>query len=886
MLKQLAFLIPLFLFYCCAPFCHSQTDLRNLAYYSGENIAEVAGVRSRIAGPLHSFRIPAISADTTPAEPEPFRVLVFHKTNGFRHNSIEAGIRMIERLGAENGRWTTDNTNVGAAFNLQNLARYHVVIWCNTSGDELLDAEQRAAFEAFIRGGGGFVGIHAAADTYRDRNWPWYNDLVGGIVRANPSHTNANVVADIDVVGEHPATKHLGAVWNKREEYYYWEGNGGYLYPGNVELLRVRATGEASHDAPRPIAWYKDYDGGRAFYTALGHHVNDYINDTDFIEHIEGAILWAAGEMNAPMPKPLQQALIRINCGGPELRFDSVVFTQDANFSPNTITYTNKRVDSVSAPRWNDLYLTERVSAQNLHPFQYRFRLPNGKYQVVLHFAEIFFGAPGGGPGGAKRRVFSVTLQGEPVLVDFDINAETGPLQAVVRAYITEVRDDTLKLDFSASINRPKIAAIEIFGLEDEPEEEEPPAAEDPCAWNALADSRLSKIEAQSVKLNGKMYVFAGFLAGLRITPETEIYDPQADEWTSGAPMPLAVTHMGAAAVGDEIWIVGGFVGNHPGPATERVQIYNTLTDTWREGPPLPQRRASGAAVYHDGKVHYFGGLLPDRRTDVGEHYVFHLNNPEAGWTEATPMPEPRNHLSGVVINGKIYAIGGQFGHDGQVRDQSFLHVYDPDTDAWERKADLPTPRSHFEPGTIMHNDKIIIVGGRNGGRFFETITEYDPEMDTWSELCELPERLLAPAAKVFGDRLIVANGGMDGTCCPKPTTRWIRVEPENEPSLPTSFRQPPNARKPFSPNLTQHGAFPNPLTDQLVLFYRLQQQAPVHLAVFDAQGVQMYAEVIPANGETYQEVRINTHRWPPGIFVYRLRVGEEEISGKLIRQP
>ena len=81
----------------------------------------------------------------------------------------------------------------------------------------------------------------------------------------------------------------------------------------------------------------------------------------------------------------------------------------------------------------------------------------------------------------------------------------------------------------------------------------------------------------------------------------------------------------------------------------------------------------------------------------------------------------------------------------------------------------------------MVHNDKIIIAGGRRGGFFFDDVTEYDPATDQWTERCELPENLLAPAAKVFGDRLIVANGGENGTCCPLNKTRWIAIEPEAE---------------------------------------------------------------------------------------------------------
>ena len=466
-------------------------------------------------------------------------------------------------------------------------------------------------------------------------------------------------------------------------------------------------------------------------------------------------------------------AVVRINAGGGEVSYGDSVFVADTYFSGNGKSYSNSKITDIANTALDQVYLTERSTNQNLQSFGYNIPLTNGEYEVRLHFAEIYFGATGGGAGGSNKRVFSVTAEESPILTAYDINAQVGPMTAVVETFNVQVTDETLNLSFSASVNQPKVSAIEIYG---EGNLREEPVA---CSWNDLAGSSLSKVEAQSAKVNGKLYVLAGFMAGLKITGATEIYDPATNTWSLGTPMPTPVTHMGAAVVGDEIWIVAGFVGNHPGQATDLVQIYNTTNDTWREGPALPNPRGSGAAAYANGKLHFFGGLLPDRRTDVGEHYVLGINNQAAGWQAVAPLPNPRNHLSAAAVDGKIYAIGGQYGHDGGVQDQPFLHEYNPQTDQWVRKADLPSARSHFEPGTEVHNGKVIIVGGRRGGFFFNDVTEYDPATDTWNERCQLPENLLAPAAKVFGDRLIVANGGVNGTCCPTDAVRWLPIEPE-----------------------------------------------------------------------------------------------------------
>ncbi len=475
-------------------------------------------------------------------------------------------------------------------------------------------------------------------------------------------------------------------------------------------------------------------------------------------------------------PSGEEPVVVRINSGGGAVTLDDEAFGADDYFTGNGKSYTNPQVTEIQGTTQDAIYRSERSTTQSLGSFGYAIPVTNGTYTVRLHFAEIYFGAPGGGPGGAGKRVFSATLEDESVLTNYDINQEVGPVTAVIKTFTTEVTDQELTLNFTASVDQPKVSAIEVFGTGTLITE---PPVVDSCAWNALANSALSKVEAQSAKVNGKLYVLAGFLAGLKITGATEIYDPVADSWSTGAPMPTPVTHMGAATVGDDIWIVAGFVGNHPGVATAKVQIYNTVTNTWRAGPDLPNPRGSGAAVYHNGQLHFFGGLLPDRKTDVGEHYVLDVTDISTGWQAAASLPNPRNHLSGASVGGLVYAIGGQYGHDAGVDDQKFLDAYDPATDTWTRKADLPSDRSHFEPGTMVHNGKIIIVGGRRGNFFFADITEYDPATDTWTERCPLPEKLLAPAAKTFGDRLVVANGGENGTCCPRTTTRWLPIEPE-----------------------------------------------------------------------------------------------------------
>lgn len=241
------------------------------------------------------------------------KILVYHETNGFRHTgAINSGVSMFEDLGNQNSDWTTDNSENSNVFTNANLSQYDAVVFLNTSGNGLLSSSEQDAFESFISSGKGFIGIHAATDTYRDKSWPFYNELVGGIVQTGPNHTANNFNADIEVVTNNSITDFLGPIgstWNKNEEYYYWELNGGQLSTDNTVLLEVESTGNNSYDAARPMAWFKDsitYDddnnagtpnvllsGIKSFYTALGHNGSDYSSDTNFRTLLKNATLWA-----------------------------------------------------------------------------------------------------------------------------------------------------------------------------------------------------------------------------------------------------------------------------------------------------------------------------------------------------------------------------------------------------------------------------------------------------------------------------------------------------------------------------------------------------------------------------------------------------------------
>jgi len=218
------------------------------------------------------------------------RVLVFYKTTGFRHvAAIENGKDVLHKLGQANGI-AVDTTQDASMFNEDTLKNYSAVVFLNTTGNPLNHVQQ-ADFERFIQAGGGFVGIHAAADT--EYKWPWYGKLVGGYFNGHPSNPNVREGKLTIIDHNHPATKGLPDELIKNDEFYnYKEFNEAV----NV-LLTVdeKSYGAGKHGDFHPLGWYHEYDGGRAFYIGLGH-TGEMFDDEHFQHMIMGALDYAIGE--------------------------------------------------------------------------------------------------------------------------------------------------------------------------------------------------------------------------------------------------------------------------------------------------------------------------------------------------------------------------------------------------------------------------------------------------------------------------------------------------------------------------------------------------------------------------------------------------------------
>ncbi len=230
-----------------------------------------------------------------PSAAQDFEVLVFSKTAGFRHPSISDGIALIQELGDQNefGVLTSEDSS---DFSEANLSQYEAVVFLNTSGD-ILNSTQEAAFEQFIRNGGGFVGVHAASDTEYD--WLFYDQLLGTHFCCHPAIQPATVCIENST---HISTRDLPLKWRRTDEWYNFQANPR----GDVEVLLT--LDESSYEGgtmgeDHPISWFQEFQGGRAWYTGMGHTRATY-TEPEFVSHLLGGILYAAGVADSPFKNP------------------------------------------------------------------------------------------------------------------------------------------------------------------------------------------------------------------------------------------------------------------------------------------------------------------------------------------------------------------------------------------------------------------------------------------------------------------------------------------------------------------------------------------------------------------------------------------------------
>lgn len=235
---------------------------------------------------MHPLALPLATmlAGIAAAAPAPERMLIFSKTAGFRHESIPTAVATLRQLASDEGL-VADHSEDASDFTDANLARYRVVVFASTTG-EVLDPAQQRAFEGFVRNGGGFVGVHSAADT--GYTWPWYGRLVGAWFQGHPPGLQSTRVQP------ERDGRPDGTPWPIRDEIYNYRSNP------RAQVQVVATVDEHLYEggtmgADHPIAWCHPFDGGRAWYTGLGHDAAVYA-DPNFLAQLRQGLRYAAGQ--------------------------------------------------------------------------------------------------------------------------------------------------------------------------------------------------------------------------------------------------------------------------------------------------------------------------------------------------------------------------------------------------------------------------------------------------------------------------------------------------------------------------------------------------------------------------------------------------------------
>jgi type 1 glutamine amidotransferase len=227
-----------------------------------------------------------VEPDTVTVRPSSFRVLVLTKHRGYSHRSIPAAVAAMHTLGARHG-FTVLATDDASLFADGTLHAFAAVIFLNTTGD-ILSEEQKTALERYVHAGGGVVGIHSALDT--ESGWAWYHRLLGADFANHPPVQRGRLVVTSASKGLSPQWPQP---WERTDEWYNYRAQ-----PESVNVLV--SVDEGSYRGGRmgrshPVTWSHDFEGGRAWYTAMGHTTCSY-SEGPFLDHVLGGILYAAKE--------------------------------------------------------------------------------------------------------------------------------------------------------------------------------------------------------------------------------------------------------------------------------------------------------------------------------------------------------------------------------------------------------------------------------------------------------------------------------------------------------------------------------------------------------------------------------------------------------------
>lgn len=274
--------------------------------------------------------------------------------------------------------------------------------------------------------------------------------------------------------------------------------------------------------------------------------------------------------------------------------------------------------------------------------------------------------------------------------------------------------------------------------------------------WTEGAPMPTLRTEIAGAAIDNIVYVIGGFDSQGRAVATVEVYDSGNDSWSAVAPLPQPLHHAAAASLGEKLYVVGGYFANNT--SSDSLYVYDPKTDKWQELSPMPTARGALTAQFVNGTLYAVGGVS----TGFGSAGVVGTNeayDPETdSWQEKTPMPTPREHLASASFDNKLYVIGGRVG--GLESNLDANEVYDPVEDKWTKLAPMPSKRGGLAAAASPSDGRIYVFGGESPAGTFKNNEGYSPQGNVWESAPEMPHGRHGLAAVGVGSEIYVIGGG------------------------------------------------------------------------------------------------------------------------------
>lgn len=247
--------------------------------------------------------------------------------------------------------------------------------------------------------------------------------------------------------------------------------------------------------------------------------------------------------------------------------------------------------------------------------------------------------------------------------------------------------------------------------------------------WSARTDMPTARTAVGAAVVGDAVYVVGG-LDGLGRTVATvEVYRPETDQWESAPALPHPVHAPSVVALDGYIYVLGGFDGLSLHP-TQEAFVFDTVTGTWQNIAPMPEARGAMGAAVIDGAIAVVGGMSPDGVS----RSLFFYHPAENRWETRAAVPTARDHVSAVAFAGRLYVLGGRKGQGSTPL--ATVEVYDPTTDRWE--SGTPLPRAVGDGAAVLQGESFVVAGGEQPTRMHAGVYRYAPATQTWETMTDM----------------------------------------------------------------------------------------------------------------------------------------------------